>query len=51
MMLVSDGANLEQTTQAWAQEMLKEDGNESSRTKTFGDPQRAEAIIHLVTEW
>ena len=52
LMLVPEGSTLEQTTQIWAEEMLKDGGSKSNvaKAKTFGDPQRLDAIINLITD-
>ncbi|RUS86913.1 hypothetical protein EGW08_005318 [Elysia chlorotica] len=51
LMLVPESANLEQTVETWTQEMLKGEGDEGTAgARTFGDPQRSETIINLMTE-
>ncbi|GFO05894.1 NACHT domain- and WD repeat-containing protein 1-like isoform x1 [Plakobranchus ocellatus] len=51
LILVAEGSTLEQTTQAWIDEVRKEKDNDSAgKGKTFGDPQRLDAVINLVTD-
>ncbi|GFR71697.1 hypothetical protein ElyMa_000359400 [Elysia marginata] len=46
LLVVPEGDTFEKTAQAWRQELL--DGDDVERT--FGDPQRLDAIINLVTD-